>query len=52
MLMIRLTPPKQKETSQLAALCEALSNRSVVSQQFNYDDIKRPAIFTLQSTYR
>jgi len=37
---------KQKETSQLVELCESfdksLSDHSLVSQQFKYDDIKRP----------
>jgi len=46
--------PKQKETSQLAELCESLdkslSDRSLISQQFKYDDIKRP-IYCPPSTY-
>lgn len=45
MLIMRSTPPKQKETSQLAELCDALRNclsdRSLVSQQDNYDEIKK-----------
>ena len=46
MLIVRSVPPKQEETSQLAKLCDALNNllsdRSLISQQPNYDDIKRP----------
>jgi len=46
MLIVQSTPPNQKETSQLAELCDALSNRlsdrSLISQQPNYDDIKKP----------
>ena len=45
MLIVRSTPPKQKETSQLAELCDTLKNRlsdrSLVSQQDNYDEIKK-----------
>lgn len=45
MLIMRSTPPKQKETSQLAKLCDAINNRlgdrSPISQEPNYDDIKR-----------
>ena len=46
MLIMQPTPPKQKETSQLAELCGGLSgrlsDRSLVPQQFKYDEIKRP----------
>jgi len=45
MLIMRSIPPKQKETSQLAELCDTLRNRlsdrSLVSQQDNYDEIKK-----------
>jgi hypothetical protein len=45
MLIMRSHTPKQKETSQLAELCDVLRNRlsdrSLISQQDNYDEIKR-----------
>lgn len=51
MLIIRFTPPKQKETLQLAGLCDILGNRlsdrSLNSQQYSYDDIKRPVHYPL-----
>lgn len=46
MLIMRSTPLKQKELSQLVNLCGTLNNhlgdRSLILQQSNYDDIKRP----------
>jgi len=45
-LILRSTPPKQKETSQLAGLCSVISYRisdcSLVSQQPDHEKIKRP----------
>lgn len=51
MLIARSVPTVQKETAQLAGLCETLSNRlsdrSLALRGSDYDDIKRLAHFPL-----